>query len=333
MSGAVIRTRAPGRISYGGGGTDVPPFDKEKGGMIINATINKYVHITLKERNDKRIILNNEGIIENYENINGIKSDNLINVTIKECNPNYGFDIIIHSDVEKQSGLGMSGSLSVAIIKALKHTEHMTRKEVAEMAVRIETEILKNKGGRQDQYAAAYGGLNQLEFNGDDFVIVSELELSKNIVLELENRTMLFTAGKRTASGDMQGALIKTFEKQKKEDKKTSLEDIKELAIKQKEALIKGDFEIFGKLMHEYWEKKKEANPSSTNEYIDRLYETAIKYGAIGGKIVGAGGGGHLQLIVNPEKKKQLIEKMKELGSENVPINFVKEGVQIWKTK
>ncbi|MBT3690961.1 NTP transferase domain-containing protein, partial [Candidatus Woesearchaeota archaeon] len=288
----IIRSRAPVRITFGGGGTDISPYDKNHGGVCINATINRYVYSSLKLRDDKKIrvksdIINIHGGFETYtdsfENLDEIKvndgdSLSLIKAVIQEMEPSYGFDLYVRSEVPPHSGLGASASLSVAVIGVFNHLrkkDRLTRHEIAENAFRIERDRLDNIGGRQDQYAAAFGGINLYEFNSGENVRVNSISINKDDLFEFEKNLLIVSSGRRIKSSGQihkQEVENKFFEDEIKIKK---LHEIKNTAHEMEFNLRRGNLKKFAELVFEGWEKKKKFNPLITNTYIDALIEEA----------------------------------------------------------
>jgi D-glycero-alpha-D-manno-heptose-7-phosphate kinase len=334
----IVRSKAPVRVSFAGGGTDVSPYCEEHGGCVVSASINTYAWCTLELRRDKKIFMQ-----DTYSELMKFKSfrflkygtelDLLIAVVKNMWTPEKGINLFLRNDVLPRSGLGSSATAFVSLIGLFNHLkrEHkMTDYEVAELAYRLEREELKNKGGRQDQYAAVFGGVNYIEFKGDDFVRVNPLRIKKDYILELEKNLLLVYAMDRSVSGDIITDQTKSY----MEHKKTVVEALnrsKELAVEVNYALRKGDFEYFGKLLHEGWEAKKKFSPLMTNKYLDSIYQLARKKGALGGKITGAGGGGHMFFYCESNKEQVVARRLEEAGARVVPFTFDLEGLQTWE--
>lgn len=343
----IIRARAPVRISFGGGGTDIYPYDREYGGVCVGATINKYVYSSLKLRDDKKIkiksdIINIYGGFETYEenfdNINDVRITedskvNIIKAIILEMQPAYGFELYVRSEVPPHSGLGGSASLCVSVIGVFNHLrkkDRLTRHEIAETAFKIEDENLKNKGGRQDQYATAFGGINLYEFKGEDKIKINPIGAEKNHILEFEKNLLIVFSGRRTTSSGE----IHTEESQKffdNFDKLKILHEIKDNGIETEYNLRRGNLKRVGELIMEGWTKKKKLNPSCSNTYIDALIEEAIANGAIGARLMGAGGGGHLLIYCKPDYEHKVKEALSKRGAKAVDFSFDFNGLQIWE--
>ena len=346
----IIRSRAPVRITFGGGGTDVSPYDKTHGGVSVNATINKYVYSSLKIRDDRKINIRSdiinmhdgfESYSENFDHIESINLENesklkIIKAAILEMNPQYGFDLYVRSEVPPHSGLGASASLCVSIIGVLNHLRkknRLTRHEIAEKAFNIEQNRLNNVGGRQDQYAAAFGGINLFQFLGDNNVRPNSIEISHDYLLEIEKNILLVSSGmKGRSSGEMH--------KEEKEknlyndaEKVKRLHDIKDTGFEVAFNLRRGNLKKFGKLIKEGWEKKKKFNSSISSTYIDALIEEALGSGAVGARLMGAGDGGHLLIYCNPDEEHKVKEVLTARGAKAIDFSFDFQGLRVWEVE
>ena len=341
----IIRSRAPVRISFAGGGTDISTYSDKYGGMVVNAAINRYAYATFIARSDHKIILESLDLdtkIE-YSNINDIELDgnlDLVKSVILHFKENYphffnnhslGFEIHTSSEIPPRSGLGSSAAMFASVIglfNTLAQEYRIDNYEIAELAYYLEREKIKNAGGRQDQYATTFGGINSMEFKGQDFVKINPLKLKIDYALELESNLLLVNLGPRKDSGHIIDDQIDNLTKNTEALKATH--HTKELAIKLKYALMRGDFDHFGTLLDMGWtEKKKFSDKISTLE-IDHNYKTLKLAGAIGGKVLGAGGGGHMLFYCRPGKKLYVLQKAKELGLKEVPFTFDHQGLTTW---
>ena len=328
----VVRGKSPLRISFAGGGTDVPYFFEKYGGVVINSTIDKYCHATAVRRADNKIIINSEdgesvfscGELE----YNG--EHDIIKAVTNMVNPDFGFELYLHNDVPPGRGLGSSASLSVLITKLLGELQgrKFASDELAKIAYRAESEELKIKGGWQDQYAAVNGGFNFMEFNKDK-TIIYPLRLKEETVNELNSRLLLYYVGVSHFSGDIHEEQEKTF-LENEEESKRRLDSLKRIAIETKDSLLTGRLDDVGRLLHESWEIKREVNSGISDHRIDELYETGIENGAIGGKLLGAGGGGYLLFFHSPKKRSRLVKALKEAEGEIMDFNFDFNGIQTW---
>lgn len=332
----IIRSRAPVRITFGGGGTDIPPYDKEYTGLCLGATINKYVYSSLIQREIPNIEINSWDL-NSKQQFNEIReigyngNGDLIKAIIKKMNPSFGFDLYVRSDVKPHSGLGASASAAVSVIGLFNHSrirDRLTKHQISELAYIIEKEEIKNLGGRQDQYAATFGGINLYEFHGDNKVFVNPLDLKKDHILELEKNLLIAYVGKRdNSSGE-----IHTKEKKNKYNIRR-LHEIKKIGIEMECTLRKGRLNDFGLLIKESWDNKMKYNPNVTNSSIDNFIDISLKNGAIGARLMGAGGGGHLLIYCKPNKEQIVSQKLEEAGAKIIPFSFDFTGLQTWEVK
>jgi D-glycero-alpha-D-manno-heptose-7-phosphate kinase len=337
-SASAIRTKAPLRVSFAGGGTDVPPYPEKEGGCVLNATIDNYAWGSLRPREDKRIRIESVdlGILLDYPADSELKLDgqlDLVKATIVrlQAQNSKGFDVFLQSDVPPGSGLGSSSALIVGLVGLVKEFRNLplTEYEIAHLAYLIEREDLQIKGGHQDQYAASFGGFNFIEFYGDR-VIVNPLRIHQDTVNELEHNLLLCYTGTTRRSDRIIEDQTKRFE-EKQEDTLQALRDQKELAIDMKNALLSRRLPDFADLLHWSWESKKNLSPRISNAAIDEMYETARNAGAIGGKITGAGGGGYMLLYCEFEKKHKVVEAMRKFGALPMEFAFESRGLQSWR--
>jgi D-glycero-alpha-D-manno-heptose-7-phosphate kinase len=332
----IIRSKAPLRVSFGGGGTDVSPYPEERGGATLSTTIDKYAYCTLATRSDDLINVQSldYDIIARYhanEDFQyGGKLD-LVKAAIKVMKIKGGFDLFLHSDAPPGCGLGTSSTVVVALVGALRRWLNLplTNYDIAELAHHIERVELGMKGGRQDQYAASFGGFNFIEFLGDK-TIVNPLRIEREVLNELEYRLMLCYTGKTRLSAGIIDDQVSSYQ-QKKEDVVRALDETKELAVAMKNALLLRQIDEFGSLLHQAWCSKKKFSTKITDPHIDELYEVARQSGAIGGKLLGAGGGGYLLLLCEFDKWHTVAEKLEQLGGKVVNFAFEFNGLQTWE--
>jgi D-glycero-alpha-D-manno-heptose-7-phosphate kinase len=323
----VIITRSPLRVSLGGGGTDLPSYYRDHGGFLIAAAIDKYVYATVIRPFTPGIYLKYSSI-EHVDLISQI-SHPIIREVLKEFNlKSPQIEITTLADIPSGTGLGSSGSFTTALIKALftHYKKSIHPRELAELASEIELIKLKEPIGKQDQYISAFGGLTVLTFNKDETVEVEPLAISIKTQHDLEDNLLLFYTGiSRSAS-----SILLDQDSRSKNNEVEILENLhftKDIGYKIKEALVLGDTFRFGQLMNEHWKQKKYRSPGMSSEQIDSIYDTALKNGAVGGKLVGAGGGGFLMFYV--EDKQKLRESMNKLKLEEVRFNFDFEGTKV----
>ncbi len=334
--GMTIRSRAPLRISFGGGGTDVPPYPEEQGGAVLSTTIGKYAYCTLVARPDDSINVRSldYDIVTRYDVNTDVKYDgklDLVKAAIRSLGAKSGFDLFLHTDAPPGSGLGTSSALVVAIVGAFKQMLRLplTSYDIAELAYDIERHEAGIKGGRQDQYAATFGGFNFIEFLGRT-TIVNPLRINWDTINELEYCLMLcYTGGTRVSAGildDQTNSYI-----QKKESVVQALQETKALAYSMKNALLLGRLNEFGALMRQAWDCKKRLSAKITDPRIDELYELGRRHGAIGGKLLGAGGGGYLLFLCQFDKWHIVAEKLEQAGGKIVGFTFDLRGMQSWE--
>lgn len=323
----MIIVRSPLRISLAGGGTDLPSYYQKSEGLVLSAAVDKYVYVTVT-RPFKQGIFLKYSEIENVRRVEEIRHP-FIREALKNMNlKTPQIEITSLADIPAGTGLGSSGSFSTALLKALyaHYRKDLQTKDLAELACEIEMEKLNLPVGKQDQYIAAYGGLCEFVFNRDKEVQVSPLEISMKTTHQLEDNLLLFYTGlTRKASAILQDQNRKTHSRDSNMLK--NLDQIKQLAKDIKNSLLEGRTEEFGKLMHEHWSRKRERTKGITNEFIDMVYHEAIQNGAIGGKLVGAGGGGFLMFYASDSEK--LRNCMERLELSEVRFRFDFEGTKI----
>lgn len=294
----MIIVRSPLRISIGGGGTDIPSYYKKKGGFFISAAINKYVYVTITEPFQKGIYLKYSQI-EKTNSIKKIKHNIIREVLKNEISKNK-IEITTLTDIPTKTGLGSSGSFSTALIKAvyLFNQKKIGKRELAEKACDIEINKLKQPSGKQDQYISAYGGINEFSIEKNGFVNVKNLKISNETKSKLENNLLLFFTGfSRNSSLILNEQNKKTIKNNK--EIIHNLDFVKSLGYEIKKTLIKGNCDEFGKLMNEHWKYKLKRSSNMSNKTINQAYNFALKNGALGGKLIGAGGGGFLLFYTN----------------------------------
>lgn len=338
----LIRSRVPLRISFGGGGTDVSPYCDKYGGYVINTTINRYATVTIKPTNNKDIVIKSIDYdktikfdIDQFLAYDGqldlIKG--VINYMKNNYSVNQGFELYIQNDAPPGSGLGSSSAICVALIGAFQEWLKLplTPYDISELAYKIERIDLKIKGGRQDQYAAAFGGFNFMEFY-DSKTIVNPLKLRKDIINELNHSLILAYVGGSHNSSEILDKQIKNV-KNKNEKSVEAMHEIKNIAIEMKNALVIGKLGKFGLLMDKAWNYKKQMASGISNEKIDKIYEEAKKAGALGGKISGAGGGGFMFFFADIDKRYEVIKALKNVGAEIINYTFEDKGLHTWKVE
>jgi D-glycero-alpha-D-manno-heptose-7-phosphate kinase len=323
----MIITRSPLRISLGGGGTDLPSYYRDHGGFLIAAAIDKYVYITIH----RRFI---DGFLLKYSRFEEVPTiDEINHPIIREALRLAGvqernLEIASMADIPAGTGLGSSGSFTTALLKALhalrKNLVHAS--ELAEQACCIEMEKLREPIGKQDQYIAAYGGITCFEFLPDDRVQAAPLKISDETWLEMEDNLLLFFTGySRSAS-----KILKEQHDRSTQSDEAMLENlnfVKELGRQSQRALECSDLREFARLMDIHWKHKKERSPIMSNQFINESYDVAMANGALGGKLIGAGGGGFLMFYA--EDKAGLRQAMRKRGLTEERFRFEPEGTKI----
>lgn len=326
----MIISRSPLRLPLGGGGTDLPSYYEQYGGFLIAATINKHVYVSANKQFYDTYSLKYSKI-ENQKDINKIEHP-LIRESLKLLNIPPGIEITSLADIPSGTGLGSSGAFLVSLLNTLHHYKGdvPSKRQVAEEACKIEIDILKEHEGKQDKYSCAEGSIKAYEFHRTGQVSIVPL-INEDIILStLQENLLLFFTGqvrKTKASDILKQQDIKT--KENNPDVVERLHLIKQIGIRTKDILEKGEFDTFGHLLNQHWEIKKQYSPQSTNEFIDTCYKKALEKGALGGKILGAGGGGFLMIYHSgtPKEKWDLIDIMIKLGLTHLQYSFDTEGV------
>lgn len=320
---SVIFSRAPLRISLGGGGTDLPSYYEEHGGYLISGAIDKYVYLLTHTVFQQRYRMK-------YSETEEVDTaEEIRHPILREALTRYWsgppVEIASVADVPAGTGLGSSGTFTVALLKALAmaRRQSITPGALAEAACHIEIDILGEPVGKQDQYVAAHGGICAYTFNGDGTVDVDPLDLAPQTLRELRNNFLLFFTGEtRSASQILKDQVDKT--KSDDSDMVANLDKTKALGYQSRELLESGNLEAYGELMHEHWENKRKRSPGMASEHIDRLYTLARRSGCVGGKLVGAGGGGFLFVYARrPEDTRQA---MAAAGATELPFDFEFQG-------
>ena len=323
----MIIARSPLRISLGGGGTDLPSYYKKHGGFLLAAAIDKYVYATVLRPFSPGVYLKYSKI-EHVNHINDVQHP-IIREVLKEMKLDTPqIEITTLTDIPAGTGLGSSGSFTTALIKGLftHYRREIHPKELAELACKIELENLKEPIGKQDQYIAAFGGITSFTFDKDGEVISENLKISTDTLHNLEDNLLLFFTGiSRSASSILLDQDKRSINNDSEITK--NLHYIKELGLQSRDALLAGDLENFGQLMNEHWEHKRIRSSGMTNDFIDEIYTKALHNGAVGGKLVGAGGGGFLMFYASDRSK--LRAAMNKYNLEEVRFSFDYEGTKI----
>jgi D-glycero-alpha-D-manno-heptose-7-phosphate kinase len=323
----MIITRSPLRITLGGGGTDLPSYYRDHGGFVISAAIDKYVYVTVMRPFIPGIFLK----YSQLEHVEGI--DEVQHPIIREAIRLLEFrtpqlEITTLADIPAGTGLGSSGSFTTALLRALyAHRRRLLHpSDLARLACHIEIERLNEPIGKQDQYIAAYGGVTCFDFNADDSVDAVPLNISMDTMHELEDNLLLFFTGFARSAGNI---LSDQHTRTRQADQRMldNLHYVKDLGLRSRLALEEGRVLDFAALMHEHWEHKKKRSGGMSNRQIDEWYEMGRASGAIGGKLVGAGGGGFLLFFA--EDRQKLRQAMARAGLEEVRFRFDFEGTKV----
>jgi len=323
----MIITRSPLRVTLGGGGTDLPSYYRQHGGFLIAAAIDKYVYVTVMRPFTPGIFLKYSKL-ERVECVDEVQHPIIREAIRMLCFNTPQVEITTLADIPAGTGLGSSGSFSTALLKALHaHRRRLLHpNELAELACEIEINRLGEPIGKQDQYIAAYGGVTCFTFNPDGSVDAEPLRVSMDVLFELEDSLLLFFTGySRSASSLLKDQKIRT--EQADREMLENLHYVKELALRSRRALESGDAAQLGELLHEHWEHKRRRSDGMSNPQIDEWYELGRRNGAIGGKLVGAGGGGFLMFYT--EDQRRLRRAMAKAGLEEVRFRFDFEGTKV----
>lgn len=338
----IIRSKAPLRLGLAGGGSDVSPYSDIYGGLVLNATIGLYAHCTIEETDNEKITIASydANLQETYSLTDELVIDGkaslvkgVYNRVMKDFHVKpVPIKITTYNDAPIGSGLGTSSTMVVCILKAFVEWKNLPLGdyEIARLAYEIERKDLGLSGGKQDQYAAAFGGFNYMEFLQNDIVIVNPLKMKRWILDELEASMVLYFMGASRSSA----AII---EEQKKNTSQGDVEaieamhKIKQSAIDTKLALLKGDIEGFAGILREGWENKKKMASHVNNLQIQKVMDTAMAAGAKAGKVSGAGGGGFVMFVVEPSRKKEVESALSGLEGFVMPFQFTEGGAHGWK--
>lgn len=330
----MILGMTPVRLSFAGGGTDIPEYYEEYGGNVIASSISRFIYVIMTPRHDSSFHafssdLETHHKPTSYDVLEPQHGTEIAVSVVKHLGYKEGANVLICSDVPPGSGLGASGALAVNLVKTISmlNGDDWDKEKIAETAYHIGRYILSWPIGKQDEYATAFGGFNYIKFTKEK-VNVSPISLSQSSLKELQQNLALFFVGNTRNSASILSTQIKST-KQRQQDVIESLHFVKNLTEEMFESLKKSDITSFGELLHKGWIAKKKFAKSISNENIDQIYESALKQGATGGKLTGAGGGGHMLLYCEHSKQPSLVEKMEKLGLKHVKFNFNVEGQKV----
>ena len=318
MERNTISGKSPMRISFAGGGTDLDYVFEKIGGAIVSCTIDKYCHMKIEKRKDKKIYINNK--------ILNKKLELLAYTVIDYFKPKMGFNLTYYNDLDKKSGLGGSSAFVIILLRLLNeiHNIPITHVELVNSAYKIETTL--QEGGWQDQYSSAMGGFNFMEFGENK--IVYPLRLKYSFIMELnEHFVLIKVEGKK----DDIHKNLRLYQQNNEKEEFDKMLKIKELAYEMRNCFLNNQIDGIGKLLKKNWELKR--NIFTSNKKIDKLYELGLKNGAEGGKICGSGQCGYFLFFVRPENRNKLIEKLKLKNYKIVNFSFTKHGVETWSVR
>ena len=338
----IIRSKAPLRLGLAGGGTDVSPYSDLYGGLVLNATISLHAYCTIEETDAPHITIHSDDahFAGTYPVAGRLPLDGnamLVKGVYNRVMRDFGlnpvpFRITTFNDAPAGSGLGTSSTMVVCILKAFAewYSLPLGDYELARLAYEIERIDLGLSGGKQDQYAAAFGGFNYMEFLKNDMVIVNPLKMKRWITDELEGSMLLYFTGVSRESA----TIIDEQRKNAKGGNETAIEAMhrmKQSAIDTKQALLRGDIDGFARVLRDGWENKKKMAAHISNPDIDMAMDVAMRHGAKAGKVSGAGGGGFIMFVVEPTRRKEVEKALKTLGGFVMPFQFTDGGVHGWK--
>ncbi len=339
----IVRARAPLRLGLAGGGTDVSPYCDTHGGYVLNATIDRYAYAVIKTLNEP--IVRFIATDQQKKKVKGIADPLILNgeldlhkAVYNEIIQRYNggkaipMELSTFCDAPAGSGLGSSSTLVVVMIRAFAELLNLPLDDytIAQLAFRIERIDCGYQGGRQDQYAATFGGFNFMEFYADDRAIINPLRIKNWIICELEASLLLFYTGVSRESAKIiadQSSNVKSGST----DAVLAMHGIKREALAMKECLLKGEFDGIVESMRLGWENKKKSAKTVSNEYIDNIYNSAIHAGALAGKVSGAGGGGFMMFFVPPDRRMDVVRALGKFDGQLSNCHFTKHGTEAWK--
>ena len=332
----LTRARAPVRVSFSGGGSDLTYYFIDRPGVVLSTTVALYSHATLIPRADKKINIYSDdlGTLESYSSLMKLmKSNNrgLLAAVVAVLKPTYGFDLYVRSDFPVGSGLGGSSAVATAIVAAFNELrlDRWSTYEVAELAFQAERVCFGVAGGWQDQYASAFGGFNLIELDGKKN-LVHAIRMESSTLNELEECLILCNTHIKHDSGDLHN---KQRESVTKMDNSSQVTKIVELCRQMHKHLIRGELIEFGRSLNETWLLKKSLSSSVTSPELDQIYNSAIYSGALGGKLLGAGAGGFFLFFVQPQFRQKVSEQLRAMNCELTNFRFETEGVTSWRSK
>lgn len=338
----IIRSKAPLRIGFAGGGSDVSPFSDLYGGAILNATLNMYAYATIIPKDDGQIIINSVDKDKRLQYASTMELDTdgelglikgIYNRIAKEFSSKpLSFELYTHVDAPPGSGLGSSSTLVVTILGAFREWLNLALGEydLAHLAYQIEREDMEMAGGKQDQYAATFGGINFMEFSKDDKVIVNPLRIKTEVLDELAYNLLLVN----THTSRLSSQIIQAQQENVRNNNQSSVDamhNIKQQAVLMKEALLKGELDKMGDILNLGWDHKQKMADNIVNDELESVYNRALSAGASGGKISGAGGGGFMLFYCPNNSRHKVVKSLSDLGGSIQNFEFTKTGLRSWK--
>jgi D-glycero-alpha-D-manno-heptose-7-phosphate kinase len=337
-TGVIVRAKSPLRLSFAGGGTDLPHYYGEHGGAVLSSTINRHAYVTIYPRDDREIVIRSldMGSTVNYHLDDEPVYDgvlDLVKAALRRTGVDFGMHLDIRSDAPAGSGLGGSSALTAAVIGALDALtgRGYTCYELAELNYVVERVDLNIAGGKQDQYATTFGGFNVIEFHPDR-VIVNPLRIDRGLLNDLEAHLLLCYTGRVRADLGLIDRQVRFYQ----EGRLETLEGMRclhQMVYGMKEALLTGRLDDFGEMLHETYLNKKRMNPHiAEGTSADILYEAAREHGAIGGRLCGAGGGGYLLLYCRTDRQHEVRQSLEAIGGQFTDFAFDDLGLQMWRS-
>lgn len=331
----MLIVRSPVRISFGGGGTDLPGYYERHGGSVLSVAINKYFYTVLTARTDGRVqvISSDLRVFENWHDIANMNlrggSLEIPLAVLKAMNCDIAVDLFLASEIPPGTGLGSSASVCVNILKTLTTylQQPISKYDLAERSFYIARQLLGKHVGKQDEYAAAFGGLNFISFHPDGSTLVEPVDLNPSVLTELQQNLMLFFTG----SSHHSWSILQDQESSTRTQKGGAVEalhEVKALGIRMRNAMQQGDLRELGTLLHDGWQAKRRVSTKISTPRIDELYTLAREHGALGGKITGAGGGGFLLLYCEPQHQADVREVMRRQNVHEMTFQFDLNGAQ-----
>ncbi len=324
----MIVSRAPVRFSLGGGGTDLPSYSKNHGGFLVASAIDKYVFVGANRRfyDSIRLAYSQTETVDSVDQI----QHRIFREALRLTSIAKGIELVSVADVPSNSGLGSSSTFTVALLNALHafKREFVSSEQLAEEACKIEIDILGEPIGKQDQYISAYGGVTAFTFHPDGTVDAERVPVREEVLDELESNLVIFYTGIERAASQVLAQQKKTIS-ENKDDGVNRMHRIKQLGYDTKKLLIDGTIDAYGELLHEHWTNKRKLASNMTDPVIDEHYEIARKAGAIGGKLMGAGGGGFFMFYVRPAERRRVYETLVGRGLKPLRFRFDHDGAKI----